>query len=103
MSAQGDQLSRGRRESEIMNVSSNRITRQIDRVPDTEAFADFPQFRTGGRKEMAQQPITAEPLCPALPAPAATPQPLEDPGQLRGDRGISLANEPAGVEVTQES
>jgi hypothetical protein len=85
MSAQVHQLSRGRCESEIMNVSSNWTTRQIDQMPHTEAVADFPQVRTGGRKETAQQLFPAEPLYPALPAPAATTQPLEDPGQLRGD------------------
>jgi hypothetical protein len=61
---------------------------EIDLMPHTEAFTDFPQFRTGGRTETAHQPITAEPPSiryPALPAPAATTQPLEDPGQLCGD------------------
>jgi hypothetical protein len=66
-------------------VSSNRTTCQIDQMPHTEAFADFPRLRTSGRIETAQQPITAEPLYPAQPATAATNQPLEDPGQLRGD------------------
>ena len=44
-----------------MNVSSNRTTHQIDQVPDTEGFADFPQVRTGRRKETAQQLFSAEP------------------------------------------
>jgi hypothetical protein len=34
---------------------------EIDLMPHTEAFTDFPQFRTGGRTETAHQPITAEP------------------------------------------
>jgi hypothetical protein len=53
-------------------------------MPHIEAFADFPQLCTGGRREPPQQPVATEPLDPALAALAATIQPLEDPGQLRG-------------------
>ncbi len=79
-------------------MSSNWTTGQVHQVPHTEAFTDFPQLRAGGRKETAQQPISAELLQPVLPALGAKIQPLEDPGQLRRDRSLSLAEEPAGVE-----
>jgi hypothetical protein len=59
--------------------------------PSTDVVADFPQRRTGGRTETAQQPIISEPLYPALPALAATIQPLEDRGQLRGDLDLSMS------------
>jgi hypothetical protein len=63
--------------------------------------ADFPELRAGGRKETARQAVTAEPLYPALPALAAAIQPLEDPGRLREDRGLSQVYEPAGEEPTR--
>ena len=77
-------------------VSSSRTTRQVDQVPHTEAFANFPQLRAAGRKKTAQQPIPAEPLQPLLPALRYPPS-LEDPRQLSRDRGLSLAKETAGV------
>ena len=40
-------------------ASSNRTTGQVDQVPHTEAFADFPRLRAAGCKETAEQPITA--------------------------------------------
>jgi hypothetical protein len=46
--------------------------RQIDQIPHTEAFADFPRLRTSGRIKTAQQLFPAEPLYPGLPALAAT-------------------------------
>jgi hypothetical protein len=60
-------------------VSSNRTAGQVDQVPYTEAFADFPQLRAAGCKEPAQQPISAALLQPVLPALGAASQPLEDP------------------------
>jgi hypothetical protein len=66
----------------ITFVSSKWTTRKVDQVPNTEAFANLPQLRSGGRKETAQQSIPAEPLHPLMPALGAAIQPLEDPGQL---------------------
>ena len=94
---QGDPLLGGRCESEITNVSSNGTTPQVDQVTHTEAFADFPQLRAAGREETAQQSIPAKLLDLNLPALGATAQPLENPGQLRRDRRLSLAKKPAGV------
>jgi hypothetical protein len=62
-------------------------------VPNTEAFANLPQLGSGGRKETAQQSIPAEPLHPLMPALGVAIQPLEDPGQLGRDRGLSLAKD----------
>ena len=78
-------------------VLSKRTASQVDQVPHTEAFADFAQLRAAGCKETAQQPISAELLQPTLPALGAPSQPLEDPRELRQDRSLSLAKEPAGV------
>ena len=78
-------------------MSSKWTTRKVDQVPNTEAFANLPQLGSGGRKETAQQSIPAEPLHPLVPAPGVAIQPLEDPGQLGRDRGLSLANEPTGL------
>jgi hypothetical protein len=55
------------------------------------------RYCTAERKETAHQPVTAEHLNPALTALAATTEPLEDHGQLRGDGDLYLANAPAGV------
>jgi hypothetical protein len=83
----------------ITFVSSKWTTRNVDQVPNTEAFANLPQFDSSGRKETAQQSIPAEPLHPLMPAQSAAIQPLENPGQLGRDRGLSLANEPTGTNV----
>jgi hypothetical protein len=60
-------------------------------VPHTEVFGDFSQLRAPGREETAQQPLAAEPFHPVLPALLAKAQPLEDSGQVRRDRGFTLA------------
>src|SRR3984885_14063922 len=81
----------------ITFVSSKWTTRKVDQVPNTEAFANLPQLGSGGRKEKAQKSIPAEPLHPLMPALGVAIQPLEDPGQLGRDRGLSLAKEPTGI------
>jgi hypothetical protein len=81
----------------ITFVSSKWTTRKVDQVPNTEAFANLPQLDSGGRKVTAQQSIPAEPLHPLMPALDVAIQPLEDPGQLGRDRGLSLAKEPTGI------
>ena len=83
----------------ITFVSSNRTTRKVDQVPNTEAFANLPQFGSGGRKETAQQSIPAEPLHPLMPGLGVAIQTLEDPGQLGRDRGLSLAKDPTAINV----
>ena len=83
----------------ITFVSSKWTTRKVDQVPNTEAFANLPQLGSGGRKETAQQSIPAEPLHPLMPALGVAIQPLEGPGQLGRDRGLSLAKEPTGIVV----
>jgi hypothetical protein len=74
-------------------VLSGGATRQVDQVSDAEAFAYFAQLRAGGRKETSQQPIAAKPLHSVVLVLSATSQLLEDPGQIRRDRGLSLAKE----------
>jgi len=72
-------------------VSSKWTTHKVDQAPNTEAFANLPQLGSGRRKETTQQSIPAKPLHPFMPALGAAIHPLEDPGQLRRDRGIALA------------
>ena len=95
----GDRVATFRCNPRFMIVSSDRTTRKVDQVPNTEAFANLPQLGSGGRKETAQQSIPAEPLHPLMPALGVAIQPLEDPGQLARDRGLSLAKEPTGTNV----
>ena len=85
-----------RRDLGFRSVTSNRTADRVDQVPHIEAFADFPRLRAVGCKETAQQPISAQLLQPALPALGAPSQTLEDPRELRRDRRLSLAEEPAG-------
>src|SRR5580693_539427 len=80
-----------------MVLSSNRATPKVDQATHTEAFGDFPQLRAADREESAQQPIPAKLLDLNLPAPGATAQPLENPGQIRRDRRLSFPKKPAGV------
>ena len=81
----------------ITFVSSKWTTRKVDQVPNTEAFANLPQLGSGGRKETAQQSIPAEPLHPLMPGLGVAIQPLEDPGQLGRDRGLSPAKDPTAI------
>ena len=81
----------------IKFMSSNWTTRKVDQAPNTEAFANLPLLRSSGRKKTAKQSIPAEPIYPLMPALGTAIQPLEVPGQLRGDRGIPLAKEPTGI------
>jgi hypothetical protein len=76
---------------------------QIDHVSHTEMFGDSSRLRTGGPIDTAHEPIIVEHLYPILTALAATIQPPEDLGQLRVDRCLSTAKEPAYVEPTEES
>jgi hypothetical protein len=78
-------------------LSSKWTSHQVDQTPRTEAFGDLPQLRGAGHKESAKQTIAAKPLHPGLPVLGARTHPLADPGQLRRDRRLSLAIEPARV------
>jgi hypothetical protein len=81
----------GRCLARFETASSRRTARQIDQAAHTKAFGDFAQLRAGGGKETAVQRTPAELLHSVLPALSATAEPLEDPGQFRSDRGLSLA------------
>jgi hypothetical protein len=78
-------------------LSSIRTSYQVDQTPHTETFGDLAQLHGAGRKETAQQTIAAKPLHSGLPILGARTHPLEDPGQLRRGRRLSLAMEPARV------
>jgi hypothetical protein len=52
---------------------------------------------TAGGEETAQQPACGQLPQPRLPVLGVTFQPLEDPGQLTGDHGFALAEQPPGV------
>ena len=62
----GGELPTARCGPRITFVSSMWTTRQVDQVPNTEAFANLPQVCSGGHKETAQQSIPAEALHPLL-------------------------------------
>src|ERR1700678_4826642 len=97
MPRRSDRAATARFKPRFMVLSSNRTTPQVDQATHTEASGDFPQLRATGREETAQQPIPAKLLDLNLPALGITAQPLENLSQLRRDRGLSLAKEPAGV------
>jgi hypothetical protein len=78
-------------------VSTQRTTGQIDQMPHTKVFGDFPQFDAAGRKDTAQQALAAELGHPVTPGLGSNAQPLEDSSQLRRDRGLPLPKESAGV------
>ena len=93
----GDRVATFRCNPRFRIVSSDRTTRQVDQVPRADPVGDFPQFRAAGREEAVHHTIAAELFHPVLPPLGAQTQPLEDPGQLRRDRGFSLAKESARV------
>jgi len=62
-----------------------------------QTLGDFPQPGSAGGEETAQQPACRQLLQPRLPVLGVAPQPLEDPGQLTGDHGFALAEQPPGV------
>jgi hypothetical protein len=97
MPRQGDRTANARWQPRFRMLSSNGTAPEVDQVVHTEASGDFPQLRATGREETAQQPIPAKLLDLKLPALGATAQALENPGQLRRDRRLSLAKKPAGV------
>src|ERR1700677_291698 len=92
-----DRAATARFKPRFMVLSSNPTTPQVDQATHTEAFADFAQLRAADREESAQQPIPAKLLDLNLPAPGATAQSLENPGQIRRDRRLSFPKKPAGV------
>jgi hypothetical protein len=94
---QGDRAATARFGPRFKALSLNRTTPQVDQATHAEAFADFAQLRATEREETAQQPIPAKLLDLNPPAPGATAQPLENPGELRRDRSLSLAKKPAGL------
>ncbi len=82
----GGELPTARCGPRITFVSSMWTTRQVDQVPNTEAFANLPQVCSGGHKETAQQSIPAEPLHPLMPALGVAIQPLKMKGHAKQRR-----------------
>src|SRR5271157_2244741 len=78
-------------------ASSRRAAAQVRQVVDAQTLGDFPQPGSAGGEESAQQPARGQLLQPTLPVLGVAPQPLEDPGQLTGDRGFAFAEHPPGV------
>ena len=66
-------------------VSTQRTTDQVDQMPHTKLFGDFPQLDPAGRKDAAQQTLAPEIAHRVAPALGSNAQPLEDPGQFRRD------------------
>src|SRR5208283_4242156 len=78
-------------------ASSRRAAAQVRQVVHAQTLGDFPQPGSAGGKETAQQPARGQLLQPRLPVLGVSPQPLEDTGQLTGDHGFALAEQPPGV------
>ncbi len=84
-------------ESSLRAASSRRAAAQVRQVVHAQTLGDFPQPGTAGGEETAQQPACGQLPQPRLPVLGVTPQPLEHPGQLTGDHGFALAEQPPGV------
>jgi hypothetical protein len=89
MPRQGDREATARRQPRLWMLSPNGTTPEVDKAMQTEGFADFAHLRSAGRKETAQHPIPARLPDLELQTLGVTTQPLENPGQLRRDRGLS--------------
>src|SRR5208282_460707 len=83
---------------------SHRIAKDGQHDPDIHSvrqdrrnLASVSQPGSAGGKETAQQPARGQLLQPRLPVLGVAAQPLEDPGQLTGDHGFALAEQPPGV------
>jgi len=78
-------------------ASPRRAAAQVRQVVHAQTLGDFPQPGSAGGEETAQQPARGQLPQPRLPVLGVAPQPLEDPGQLTGDHGFALAEQPPGV------
>ena len=63
----GDRATADRPNSKSRIVSTQRTTPQVDQVPYTKVFGDFPQLDAAGSKDTAQQPLAAELIHRVLP------------------------------------
>ena len=70
---------------------------QVRQVVHAQSRGGFSQTRPAGGKEPAQQRARGQLLQPRVPALRVASQPLEDPRQVGGDRGLALAEESPGV------
>src|SRR5208337_4471571 len=77
--------------------SSRRAAAQVRQEVHAQTLGDFPHPGSAGGEETAQQPACGLLLQPRLPVLGVAAQPLEDPGQLTGDHGFALAEQPPGV------
>jgi hypothetical protein len=70
-------------------------------MSNAELAGSFPKFRPGGGEEPTKPYSFAKLLETISPLGGRALEPLENPGQLRRDRGLSLAQEPPRV-INQE-
>src|SRR5271157_1859491 len=78
-------------------ASSRRAAAQVRQVVHAQTLGNFPQPGSAGGEETAQQPARGQLPQPRLPVLGVAAQPLEDPGQLTGDRGFARAEQPPGI------
>src|SRR5271165_6389728 len=83
--------------SAVNFASRGRAPSQIADASHVESRGRLSQLLSTGREETAEQPTHAQLLQPSPPALGSTPQPIEDPRQLRRDRGLPRAKQPPGV------
>src|ERR1017187_4900248 len=77
--------------------SSGCASSQVCDASHVQASGHLPQPLSTCDKEAAEQATRAEFLLPDTPNLGVNPQPIEDPGQIRRDHGLSRAKEPPSV------
>ncbi len=77
--------------------SSGRTPREIDDASQAELFGNLMELRLAGGKESAQQPALSQLRHAESPASSIDSHSLKNSGQLRRNRGLSLAKEAAGI------
>ena len=96
--------SKGRRARDgnpLQTALSRRATAEVCEVMHSQVCGDFSQALSAGGEESAEQSAGLQFLEPGLPALGAGAETFEDPSQLGRDRGLAVAEEPAGV-IDQE-
>jgi hypothetical protein len=91
----------GRQRSRHELALSRWASTQVCQVVHAQPCRDLAQPFAAGSQEAAEKPALAELLQSRPPALRAAPKPIEDPRELARNRGLSVAEQPAGV-IDQE-
>jgi hypothetical protein len=93
----GNERLRCRCRPKLKFASSRRTASQVCHASHIQPCGDFAQPLSTGGEETAEQSTTAQFVHLSPPALGVTPQPVENSGQLRRDRRLSLAIKPPRV------